>query len=66
MKEMEWERVLDEGRRYLKMSLPEEDVELWTEDRCIRAINRLYFGGLQAFARYVEKKEEALPPSSKQ
>jgi len=56
MNEMDWERVIEQGRHYLKLSLPGEDIEFWSDDRCVKAINRLYFGGLQAFARYVEKK----------
>lgn len=61
---MNMEVVVEEGRRYLALAFPEEDIEDWTDERVLKAVNRLYFGGIQAFARYVDKKRGTEPPTS--
>lgn len=61
---MNMEAIVEEGRRYLSLSMPEEYADDWTDERVLKAVNRLYFGGIQAFARYVDKKRGTEPPTS--
>lgn len=53
---MDRDFILDESKKYLKMTLKNNDVEKWDDDQILMMVNRLYFGGIQAFAR--QKKRE--------
>lgn len=49
-------KVIEEARKYLKFSHPEEESECWSDERVLKTVNRVYFGGIQAFAKHVKKQ----------
>ena len=46
------------GREYLQHVSPDyqEVIDEWDDERVLREVNRIYFGGIQRFAKMYEKK----------
>ena len=57
----EKEILVSRAKKYLKLYDPDSECDSWNDERVLKTINRVYFGGLTGFSGMIKKKSDWTP-----